>query len=135
MAKTTHPKGSAAALRRFGFVMAGAFAIIGGIMLWRSRVAGPYVLGVSGLFALLALLAPKGLGPVEKVWLLVGKYMGMINSFIILTVVYFVVLTPMALILRIVGKDLLARKLHRGQSTTYWNAVEPPAADSIDTPY
>ncbi len=135
MAKVTHPKGSAAALRRFGFVMTVAFAIIGGILLWRSRAAGPYLLGVSGLFAVSALLVPKALGPVERGWLFIGHYLGLINTFIIMTAVYYLVLTPTSLIMRILGKDLLARKLNRGQSSTYWSAVEPPQAESIDKPY
>lgn len=38
-------------------------------------------------------------------------------------------------IMRLLGKDLLARKMNRGQSSTYWKTVEPPEAGSIERPY
>ena len=69
-------------------------------------------------FLLLAFIAPKFLIPLNKVWIKFGEFLGKFISPIVMGIIYFLVITPIALILRIFKKDLLKLKLTKDRS--YW---------------
>ena len=75
--------------------------------------------GVLSLLVLfLAWMAPKSLTPIVKVWLLLGHVMGYINTRLILAVIFFVFITPVALFFRLTGRDML--KLKGVRTPSYW---------------
>lgn len=122
-------------LRKFGFVMAVPLALIGGYLWWKGRGAYPYVLGVSGFFLLSGLLVPRLLGPIEWAWMKFAEVLGAVMTRVILTVAFFVVITPFGLLLRLLGKDLLGLRLDRG-APSYWVSVEADGPCSRpDKPY
>ena len=110
-------------LRKFGAVMSGAFALLGAIAAWRGRAAGPYLLGLAVLFLLPALISPRLLAPVERVWMKFAEAIGSVMTVVILTLAFIVVFTPMGIVLRLMGKDLLGLKPDR-RLQTYWTPVE-----------
>ncbi len=122
MTKTTGKK-SKKALRRYGFVMAGAFGVISALLWWRSSAGAPYVLGVASFFGILAIVAPTLLGPVEKLWMAFAEKLSIVMTTLILTVAYYLVITPIGLLLRVMGKDLL--KIKKSQAPSFWQPVEP----------
>ena len=111
--------------RSFGIVFAVVFAVIGllplafggGIRLWS--------LAVGGGFLAIALAAPWLLAPLNRLWLRFGLLLHRIVSPIVLGVMFFLVITPMGLLMRAMGKDLLRLKFDK-QSASYWIGRIPP---------
>ena len=73
---------------------------------------------VSTVFLFLGLIKSKILTPLNKIWFKFGLILGKIVSPIIMGVIFFLVVTPTALIMRLVGKDLLNLKFNKHKS--YW---------------
>lgn len=122
-------------LRNFGFVMAVAFGALGGFLLWRQRPAGPYVLDIAAAFLICGLAFPKLLAPIEKAWMALARVLQTVVTGLILVLTFFLVITPMGLLLRLSGKDLLAMRLDRN-ATTFWEPMEPDGPQTRpDKPY
>jgi hypothetical protein len=119
------PKPRAASdLRKFGFVMAVAFGLIGGLMLWRGRAPAPYLIGLAGAFALFAVVVPAALRPVERGWLWLGERIGRVMTTVIVGLMYFLVVTPIGLVKRLVSGDSMGLKLDRA-APSHWLPVDP----------
>ncbi len=112
-------------LRKFGWTMAIAFAV-----LWAAvAYLFPYLLGHGGNlpilwqigvgFAVLGTLLPIVLKPVFYIWMGFALALGFVMTRVLLTIFFFVVLTPVALFFRIIGRDALNRKLDP-QAASYW---------------
>ncbi len=99
-------------LRKFGFTVGGVFAVVFGLLVplvssHPFRV-WPWAIAV-GLIAP-ALIWPRSLSLVYRLWMAVGEVLGAINSRIILSAVFFVVLVPIALLRRLFSGNPLALK-------------------------
>jgi hypothetical protein len=106
-------------LRKFGFTVTIGFTAIGAISWWRGHTVAPTVLWtLAGLNLVPALVAPMLLGPVERVWMTVGNWLGWLNTRIILTVIFYVVVTPAGVIVRIF-RDPLDREILEARPS-YW---------------
>jgi saxitoxin biosynthesis operon SxtJ-like protein len=106
-------------LRNLGLVFLGAFGLIGGLLWWRGGAAWPWFLAAAGLFGLWGLLWPAGLKGVYKVWLSLAIVLGFFVSRILLTLLFYLVVTPIGLLMRLLGKDLLDQKM--GDRDSYWH--------------
>ena len=110
-------------LRKFGLVMRVPLALIGGYLWWKGSGAAPYVLGAAAFFLLSALLFPTLLRPIERLWMKVAEVLGFVMTRVILTLAFYLVITPIALVARLFGKDFLhIKKANRRES--YWVPVE-----------
>jgi hypothetical protein len=136
MATTTSTTIDARKLRKFGFTVGGVFTALAILFLLRHKQHVPfYVSAVAGPTLLAgALVWPRALAPVERGWSLLAHALGFINTRILLAFVFFVVLAPIALFMRLIGKDPLERRPDRGRST-YWRTREPAEADRLTRPY
>ena len=133
MART--PRTETQRLRAFGLVMAVAFGLLGGLLVWRGREWGEILWYVAGAFLVGGLLVPKALGPIERLWMALARVMGTVMTAVILTLTFFLVITPMGVVLRLMGKDLLALK-RDPRAGTYWVPVDPHGpASRPDKPY
>ena len=114
-------------MRTFGLIMAGGFTAVGLFLLWRghSGAVWQYVLGAATVFLALSLIYPPALRLVHKPWMLLGAALGWFNTRLILTVFYFAVFAPTALILRLLGKDLLNLNWKR-KAESYWTPPRHP---------
>ena len=122
-------------LRKFGLVMAVALALLGGFLLWRQRPAGPYVLYAGATFLVAAVALPGFLAPIEKAWMALAKVLQTVVTGVILVLTFFLVITPMGLIVRLVGKDLLGMK-GDPEIDSYWVPTEPDGPQTRpDKPY
>ena len=74
---------------------------------------------VSIIFLILGLLNSKILTPFNKLWMRLGALLGIIVSPIVMGVVYFGIITPIGLIMKVFGKDVLNLKLDKNKKT-YW---------------
>ena len=121
-------------LRKFGLVMAAAFCVFGGLMLWRGKAAGPYVLGLGVAFLLLGLVLPGALRPIEQIWMAFAEKLSIVSTFVILSLTYYLVMTPVGVLTRLMGKDLLQTKLEPS-SSSYWLPVDLSPSTRPDKPY
>ncbi len=123
-------------LRKFGLVFAGMFILIFGLLLpwiWdKSSPMWPWI--VAAVFVAAALLVPMALGPVYRLWMKIGHVLGWINTRIILGVMFFVIFAPVALLLRLLGKDMLKQRLD-ASATSYRIASEQLPRDRMERPY
>ena len=107
-------------LREFGLVTGGIIAGLFGLffpwLIERPIPRWPWV--IFGVLAALALAAPLALKPVYHWWMRFGLLMSRITTPLIMGIVFYLVITPMALVMRLVGKDPMARQL-REQSRSY----------------
>ena len=78
-----------------------------------------YFIIVSETFLVLGLINSKLLSPLNKSWIKLGEILGMVIAPIVMALVYFAILTPVSLIVRIFGKDLLGLKFLKVKET-YW---------------
>jgi hypothetical protein len=122
-------------LRKFGLVMAGAFGALGGLAAWRGRSAGVVLLGIAAAFLVLGLAVPRLLRPVEKAWMAAARVMGVVMTHVILTLFYYLVITPFGIAMRIAGRDPLQRGAAPARES-FWEPVDPQgSATRPDRPY
>jgi hypothetical protein len=106
--------------RRFGLLFTAVFAVVGiyaNLKGWNQTTVFSLV-GLSGLIALITLSVPKLLAPFNRLWFELGQLMGRIVSPIVLGAIFFLILTPVALVTRLFGRDEL--RLKRKAATSYW---------------
>ena len=98
--------------RKFGFVVGGVFALLGGLLaFWRHRTGWGLALGIPGVaLVLLAAAAPGLLAAPHRGWLAFARVLGRINAFVFLSIVFFLILTPLGVVLRLFGRDELRRR-------------------------
>ena len=73
---------------------------------------------ISLVFLFLGLINSKILTPLKSVWIKFGYFLGNIISPVVMGIIYFLVLTPTGIIMRLLGKDIL--KLNKNKLNTYW---------------
>ncbi len=78
-----------------------------------------YLLIISIIFLILGLINSKLLSPLNSIWIKFGELLGKIIAPIVMAIIYFIILTPISLIVRLFGKDLLGLKFTK-QVKTYW---------------
>lgn len=111
--------------RAFGLVFAAVFALIG---FWPLLSAGDIRLWafiVAALFLAAAVLAPGVLKPLNRVWFLFGMLLHKIVSPLVMALLFFTTVTPIALLMRLMGKDPLRLTLDRA-AKSYWIERVPP---------
>ena len=123
-------------LRDFGLITGALFALIFGLLLpwkfeWQWPV-WPWIL--FGLLAIMGFAAPMTLNPVYRVWMRFGLFMGSIISRVILGLVFFLVVTPIGLMMRATGKDPMHRRLDP-EATSYREAISENKSHSFDKPF
>lgn len=105
-------------LRSFGFLVGGIFAAIGVFpAVVRGAELRTWALIVAACLVLPAAVFPAALSPVYKVWMKVGHLLGLLNNRIILGFVFYVLMTPLGGILKLLKKDPLDKKFDSTRST------------------
>jgi len=108
--------------RRFAFTISAALAVLAAILYWRHRgpAAGVSV-ALAGVLIAAALIAPSRLARVEKAWMALARVMSRVTTPVFMAIIYFGVLSPVALFRRAIGKNALLRVR---SSKTFWVARE-----------
>ena len=104
--------------RSFGLLFFIVFLIIG---LWplKNGLELNYIfIAISIIFLILGLMNSKKLTPLNKIWVKFGELLGRIIAPIVMALVYFFILTPISLTMRIFGKDFL--NLKSSEENSYW---------------
>jgi len=122
--------------RAFGFVFTVVFLVISLWPLIQGNLPRWWALVVASVFLILSLARPAILGPLNRLWLRFGLLLGKIMNPIILGIMFFIVITPTAIILRLIGKDLLLMRFESSLKS-YWIERKPPGptADSMSNQF
>jgi len=108
--------------QKFGGFVASIFGLLAAYGFW----AGESFLGFSAgllaaLFIAISIVAPRTLRPLNRLWMQFGQLLGRLISPIVLGAIFFLIFTPVGLIMRLVGRDEL--KLKRRATKTHWQAI------------
>ena len=104
--------------RSFGIVFFIVFLLIALYPLINGEEFRTWSLIIAIIFLVLGLINSKILTPFNKLWFKFGIFLGRLVSPIIMGVIFFLVVTPIGLIMRMIGKDLLNLKFNKHKS--YW---------------
>ena len=110
--------------RSFGLLFCLVFAIVAAWPLFFSGSVRLWAVIASGLFGAVSLVAPDILTPLNRAWMKFGALLHRIVSPVVLGVLFFVVITPFGLVMRLFRRNLLG--LRREATDSYWVNREPP---------
>ena len=126
-------------LRKFGLIMGAMIALIFGLLFpWiadktlENWPRWPFIAMV--IFWVFAFLLPESLRKVNELWLKIGNVLGWINSRIILGVMFYLLIFPIGLLLKLFGKDSMNRKLEKG-ADSYRKVTKLRAKDHLEKPF
>lgn len=111
--------------RAFGWVLAVVFLLIAAAPLLHGGPWRIWSLALAISLAIAAALAPALLAPFNRLWTGLGEVLRRFMTPLILAFIFFVVLTPLGLLMRLIGKDLLRLRLDRN-AASYWIERQPP---------
>ena len=111
--------------RAFGLVFAAFFTIVALLPLWSGRPVRMWSIVAAAAFALLALAVPRVLAPLNRVWTAFGDLLHRIVSPVALGILYYGVVTPTGLLMRLAGKDPLRLRFDPA-ARSYWIERRPP---------
>ncbi|MDC0031314.1 SxtJ family membrane protein [Candidatus Pelagibacter sp.] len=104
--------------RSFGFVFFAVFLLIGFYPLINQGDIRVWSIILSLIFLFLGFLNSKLLSPLNKIWFKFGNFLGKIISPVIMGIIFFLVVTPIAILMRLLKKDLINIKFNNDRS--YW---------------
>ena len=104
--------------RNFGIVFSIVFLIIALWPLLKQNDLRLWSLSISGIFLVLGLFNSKLLSPLNKIWFKFGMLLGSFIAPIVMGIIFFLVVTPTGLIMKLFRKDLLYLK--KNKKETYW---------------
>ncbi len=104
--------------RSFGIVFFLVFLIIGVFPIKSGGTINYLLVCISTIFLFLGIINSKLLTPLNKIWFKFGIMLGYIVSPVIMSLIFFMVVTPIAVLLKILGKDVL--NLKKNNNKSYW---------------
>ena len=111
--------------RTLGLVFAAVFAIIGIVPWFTQGSPRVWAVIVAVAFAVVALVVPRALAPLNWFWTRLGLVLHKIVSPVVLGIMFFLVISPMGVIMRWMGKDPLRLQLDK-KMLSYWLDRTPP---------
>jgi hypothetical protein len=115
--------------KSFGLVFAGFFAIVGFFPLFKGEELRLWALVLAALFLAVSFIRPELLKPLNRVWFLFGLLLHKVVSPLVMGLLFFVTITPIALLMRLSGKDPLRLKRDPKMSS-YWILRDPPGPEA-----
>ena len=107
-------------LKKFGGQVGGILFLVGALLFVYAKSASLMFIGGGGVLMMLALLFPILLLPLHKIWMAFAVVMGFVMTRVILSILFYLVITPINLISRLFGKDFLDLKIEK-EKKSYWN--------------
>ncbi len=130
------PKLDRQGLRNFGLTMAIILGTVFGVIipLLRQHESPVWIWAIAGLFASFALVAPSYLNPVYHIWMRFGMVLGWIETRIILGLVFYGLILPMGLVMRLKGRDPMHRRI-RTHELSYRIGSRIRTRESLEKPF
>ncbi len=119
-------------LKKFGFTVGGVLWAIGLLLFYFGKASAPYFSVIGAVLIGFGVIAPNFLFHVHRAWMTLAVVMGFLMTRVILSVLFYLVLTPIGFIAKITGKDFLDLKFKENKAT-YWNYRKKKEYKKIDT--
>ena len=119
--------------RSFGTLFVVLFALLGGHWWWRNNTLFPWAFGLAALILLVTVAKPDWLTSANRAWMKLADLLHRVVTPVALGIMFFCVLTPMALVMRMTGRDAMKRRFDPA-ARTYWIERDPPGPDPAGLP-
>lgn len=106
--------------RSFGLMFGAALIVLTGILWVLFGTLLMTTLSAAAVFVLFALLAPAFLLPLNRMWAALGARLGWLNNHLLLGIFFFLLMTPMAVMMRLFGWDPMKMSRRRDSASGYW---------------
>jgi hypothetical protein len=113
-------------IRKFGLVALIFFGSLCALGIWQEKPLPSYLFGALSILGMGFILIPAPLSPVYAAWLKIAQFIGRLINILILTLAYYLVITPTALIKRLFSGPALPLKPDKSV-LSYWVSREEPA--------
>ena len=107
-------------LRKFGITIGIILLIITGFLFWKEKESFQIFLTFGVVLCVLGVVIPVILKPIYWIWMIFATILGWAMTRVILGLLYFIIITPIGLILRLFGKQFLELKWNHSHQS-YWN--------------
>ena len=107
-------------IRKFGITIGIILMIIAGFLFWKEKESFQILLTVGLIFCVLGIAIPVVLKPVYWIWMIFATILGWIITHVILSLLFYIIITPIGLIPRFFGKQFLELKWDKSKNS-YWN--------------
>src|SRR5688500_19003627 len=105
--------------RSFGWVFTAVFTLAGVYSLWREGTVYPWMFGLARVTASVTMVRPLWLAPLIRAWMQFGELLHHVVSPLVLGIIFYGVFTPVGLVMRMAGRDIMKRRFEPG-TLTYW---------------
>jgi len=106
-------------LRKFGIMMGIILSLLGGLFLWREKGYYLYFFIIAASFVIPGLAVPIVLKPVHKVWMTISIILGCMMTRVILSILFYLVVTPTGWLARLFGERFLDETIDP-TAHSYW---------------
>lgn len=131
---------STKALRSFGWLVGGVLLLIALVVWWRHdwtfTTAVYWLGGIGGALVVLGSIMPVVLRPLYRVWMALAMVLGFVMTRVLLTLVFFLLIAPLGLLRRLLGKDPL-HQTPDAETTSYWiqKTYDDPSKERLEKYY
>jgi len=127
-----HIKSTKNELRKFAYSVGGVLILIGTLFYFLGNTSYIYFVSIGILLAVLGLSLPEVLIPLQKTWMSISILLGFVMTRVILSILFYIVITPVGFVARLFGKDFLDEKIDKSKGS-YWNYREQKDYDKTST--
>ena len=107
-------------IRKFGITIGIILMIIAGFLFWKEKESYQIFLTVGTILFVLSILVPAVLKPIYWIWMIFATILGWIMTRVILSLLFYIIFTPIGLTLRFFGKQFLELRWDKSKES-YWN--------------
>ena len=107
-------------MRKFGIAIGVILLVIAGFLFWKEKESYQIFLTVGTILFVLGILVPAVLKPIYWIWMIFATILGWIMTRVILSLLFYAIITPIGLILRVFGKQFLELRWDKSKES-YWN--------------
>lgn len=115
-------------IRNFGFLVGGVLIAISIFLLWKELSYYQLIFAIGISLVLLGFFIPKILKPIYIIWMTFATILGWIMTRVILTILFYFIVTPIGLIARIFGTKFLDLSW-QDNAESYWNKRDKEVSD------
>ncbi len=118
--------------RAFGAVFTAVFGLLAVFGAWHGAASWPYSAGAAVVFAMVTLLIPSILAPLNSLWMRLALLLSRVITPVVMAILFFGTVLPTGIVMRLLRKDPLRLKWQR-DAKSYWVPRDPPelAPDSL----
>ena len=118
-------------LRKFGIIVGTVLLIIAGLLFWKEKESFQLFLAIGIVLFVAGIAIPFTLKPIYWVWMVFATVLGWFMTRVILSLLFYVILTPIGLIARLFGKQFLDLKQNYSKQS-YWNMRKVEASKNYE---